>query len=211
MNNKIEEEEKVLWLLKNRGEMTIKELAYELKITTEGARFQISKLDSRRLIKSESRSKGRGRPQQYWSLTAEGHARFPDTHSEMTIKLIDKIRENLGEEALDSVILATGNDNISNYQRKISEDASLEQKVRKLAEIREKEGYMSGYEVNEDGSFTLYENHCPICAAAKVCQGFCSVELRTFSTILGNEVKIERTDHILAGARRCAYLIKEKE
>ncbi len=210
MNNIVADSDKALWLLKNKGEMSLKELAQELNVTTEGARFQINKLAANNLVKSEKRSKGRGRPQQLWSLTAEGHSRFPDTHSDMTVKIIEKIRQNLGEDALDSVILSTSNDNISNYARSIHKEDSLGTRVKKLAGIREKEGYMAGFEENEDGSFTLFENHCPICAAATVCQGFCRAELRTFRNVLGNDVEVERTDHILAGARRCAYLIKEK-
>jgi len=56
-----------------------------------------------------------------------------------------------------------------------------------------------------DGSFMLVENHCPICAAATVCAGFCRSELETFRAVLGAD--IERSEHILAGARRCAYHI----
>ncbi|MES2724598.1 MAG: MarR family transcriptional regulator, partial [Pseudomonadota bacterium] len=57
--------------------------------------------------------------------------------------------------------------------------------------------------------FLLVENHCPICAAAAACQGFCRAELMVFRAVLGPGVHIERTDHILAGARRCAYRIKD--
>ena len=53
----------------------------------------------------------------------------------------------------------------------------------------------------------LVENHCPICAAAKACQQFCRSELRVFQEALGDDVTVERVDHILAGARRCAYLV----
>ena len=45
MNNLIDDQEKALQILKNKGEITIKELAELLGITTEGARFQIMKLD----------------------------------------------------------------------------------------------------------------------------------------------------------------------
>jgi predicted ArsR family transcriptional regulator len=58
-----------------------------------------------------------------------------------------------------------------------------------------------------DGGFLLIENHCPICAAAAVCQGLCREELSLFRRVLGSEVRVERTDHVLAGARRCAYRI----
>ena len=77
-------------------------------------------------------------------------------------------------------------------------------------DLRAKEGYMAQFEKNENGDFLLVENHCPICAAATLCQGFCATELNTFQSVLGPNTKVERIDHILAGARRCAYLIQDK-
>lgn len=209
MENNISDNEKAVSILKTKGEQTIKEIAKELGVTTEGARFQLLKLSNEGLIKSESRSKGRGRPQQVWSLTAKGHARFPDTHSGLTVKLIEKIKQNLGEEALNEIIYAAGQDNILRYKDQINADDSLEDKLTKLAAIRTSEGYMARFEKDEDGSFMLIENHCPICEAAKTCQGFCKSELNTFKTILGENVQIKRVHHILEGARRCAYKIEE--
>ncbi|WP_448681602.1 hypothetical protein [Pseudomonas nicosulfuronedens] len=59
-----------------------------------------------------------------------------------------------------------------------------------------------------DGQGWLFlENHCPICAAATVCQGFCRSELDIFRALLGPDFTIEREDHILNGARRCSYRI----
>jgi predicted ArsR family transcriptional regulator len=37
--------------------------------------------------------------------------------------------------------------------------------------------------------------------------GLCRSELAIFRAVLGADVTVERTDHILAGARRCAYRI----
>jgi predicted ArsR family transcriptional regulator len=59
----------------------------------------------------------------------------------------------------------------------------------------------------DDKGYLLVENHCPICAAAKICQGFCTSELNTFKFILGNDVSVTRVNHIIAGDRRCAYRI----
>ena len=36
----------------------------------------------------------------------------------------------------------------------------------------------------------------------------CDAELELFQAILGEDVVIERTEHILLGARRCAYRIR---
>lgn len=210
MNNIVPDNERAIWILKNEGEKTLKELAQALGVTTEGARFQLLKLSNEGLVKSESRAQGRGRPQQFWTLTQKGHSKFPDSHSELTLRLINKIKENLGEDTLTQIIDATGQDNLQNYRKTIAETDSLKEKVQKLADLRKNEGYMAQFEENGEGDFLLIENHCPICAAATLCQGFCSTELNTFQTILGPNTKVERVDHILAGARRCAYLIQEK-
>ena len=61
----------------------------------------------------------------------------------------------------------------------------------------------------EDGDLLLLVNHCPVYAAASVCQGLCALELQVFRAVLGEAVTVERTDHILAGARRCAYRVRK--
>ena len=57
------------------------------------------------------------------------------------------------------------------------------------------------------GSYLLIENHCPICRVAATCTGLCATEMEVFRAALGPEAAIERCDHILAGARRCAYRV----
>jgi predicted ArsR family transcriptional regulator len=78
--------------------------------------------------------------------------------------------------------------------------------VARLAKIRAREGYMAEWRRDGDG-FLLVENHCPICAAATACQGFCRSELEIFRDALGGDAEVERVEHLLAGARRCAYRI----
>ena len=60
----------------------------------------------------------------------------------------------------------------------------------------------------DDGGFMFLERHCPVCAAAQACTGLCASELDVFRTVLGPDVEVERTDHILAGAPRCAYRVR---
>ena len=59
----------------------------------------------------------------------------------------------------------------------------------------------------ETGDLMLVENHCPVCAAARVCTGLCREELSLFRQVLGDDVRVERVTHILSGAGRCAYRI----
>ncbi|MEO1934824.1 MAG: hypothetical protein ABGX04_08590 [Myxococcales bacterium] len=86
----------------------------------------------------------------------------------------------------------------------------IEARIAALTEVREQEGYMAEWSRETPGEWILVENHCPICAAAAVCQNLCRDELALFRSCLGGAVEIERTDHILAGARRCAYTIRAR-
>jgi predicted ArsR family transcriptional regulator len=83
----------------------------------------------------------------------------------------------------------------------------LEQRLEGLAAKRTDEGYMAEIQSLEDGSFLLIENHCPICAAATACTGLCRQELEVFQTVLGQDAVIARTEHIVAGERRCVYQV----
>lgn len=193
-------------LLKTRGVLTATEIAKELGITTEGARLQLLKLMDKGLVQSIQESKGVGRPTQYFSLTELGNKGFPDTHAELTVKLIQLMKETLGEEALQQVVTAGEQKAKQRYQQQMKQASTLEDRIRILAEIRSREGYMAEYSKDEMG-YLLVENHCPICAAAQICQGFCNSELNTFKFVLGKEVNITRVSHIIAGDRRCAYRI----
>lgn len=207
MKNKLPDHERAVSILKVKGPKSVKDLAGEMDITTEGARFHLMKLEKEGLVQSESVAEGRGRPKQIWSLTEEGHNRFPDAHADLTANLIDMMRETLGQSAVDDVIGTHEEKTLSRYNKELGNADTLEERVAKLAEIRTREGYMAQYKKDEEG-FLLVENHCPICTAAKTCQGFCQAELNVFQEVLGEDVEVERTEHIIKGARRCAYRIR---
>jgi predicted ArsR family transcriptional regulator len=46
-----------------------------------------------------------------------------------------------------------------------------------------------------------------VCDAANACQGLCRTELELFREALGDDVTVERVQHLLAGDQRCAYRI----
>lgn len=210
MKATVPDNEKAVWILKKKGPQPICVIADEMGVTTEGARFHLLKLEKENLVESHSEAKGRGRPRQIWSLTEQGNSRFPDTHADLTVNLIGMMRETMGEDAIHKVINQHEKRVHTRYSEELKELPSLESRIAKLAEIRTKEGYMAEYEKDQDG-FLFIENHCPICAAATICQGFCQAELNIFRSILGDGVQVERVQHIIAGERRCAYKISEPE
>ena len=126
------------------------------------------------------------------------------------MRLIEAVRTELGEAALERLVMAHEDRARTAYAAEMAGAGGPAEKIARLAAIRTREGYMAEWD-DCDGVFLLTENHCPICAAAQACQGFCRAELELFREVLGPELAVTRTDHIAAGARRCAYRIVPAE
>jgi predicted ArsR family transcriptional regulator len=204
----------VLFLLKTRGPQTAQKLAELLDLTSMGARRQLESAQEKGLVGFEDVADKVGRPSRRWHLTEAGHARFPDRHADLTLQMIHQVRALFGEEGMDKLIAAREKESEAAYQAALQnarQDApgpALAARVQALARARDAEGYMAETEVQPDGSLLLIENHCPICAAATSCQGFCRSELQVFQRVLGEGCQVERAEHLLSGARRCVYVIR---
>lgn len=207
--------DRILSTLKTRGALGIPDIAKVLNVTVEAVRQQMAKLEAEGLVDFESRSGGRGRPTQIWRLTGEGHKRFPDTHAEMTVQMISAVISVFGEKGMDQLIGAREAAMRASYTEAMRGARSLKTKLERLAEIRSREGYMAEFRPDDEGQeggngFLFIENHCPICTAAQACTGFCRSELALFDEVLGADVSVSRVEHVLAGARRCAYRVVPK-
>lgn len=196
----------LLLLIKTRGPQTTQAAAARMDVSRQAARVHLEKLAAQGLVTHEAERLGVGRPKQVWSLTAAGHGRFPDTHAQMTVELIEAVRAEFGEAGLDRLVARRERATEAGYRADVPADAGLEARLEKLAALRRAEGYMAEWRTEPDGSYLLVENHCPICAAAQACQGFCRSELSLFEMLLA-PAKVERIEHLLAGARRCAYRV----
>jgi len=164
------------------------------------------------LVSFEEKAEGRGRPTKYWALTDAANSYFPDAHGDLAVSLLTEMREVFGEAGLERLLGGRTEDQKKSYQKRLKGAATLEAKLGALAEIRSEEGYMatSMPAPDEEGAYLLVENHCPVCSAAATCQGLCKYELELFQSVVGRGVDVTREEHILSGARRCAYRVCPK-
>jgi len=199
--------DRILLMLKSRGPTSTAALAASLQTTTEAVRQQVHKLVEAGWVRGTTASpSGVGRPSQAWALSASGHARFPDRHAELTRALIDTVREVFGEVGLEQLIARREDVARTAYLDACRDLPDLEPRLRKLAALRDQEGYMARLEA-DGADWLLIEDHCPICVAAEACQGFCRSELAVFREVAGPEGQLRREEHLIAGARRCVYRI----
>jgi predicted ArsR family transcriptional regulator len=196
----------IVRLLKQDGALDSASLARRLKLTPMAVRQHLYELQREKLVTAEERPVPLGRPAKHWQLTRAADRLFPDAYAEVTLSLIGAMGQALDSATMQKVLDARADAQRAAYAARIAPDAPLAAKLRALARVRSEEGYMA--EVRRDGAgFLFIENHCPICAAANACQGFCASELDLFRAVLGGGVRIERTEHIVGGDRRCVYRV----
>lgn len=197
--------------LKRVDSATASELAAEFELTDTAVRQHLESLQEAGLVRravvtrDQTSTQGRGRPAARWQLTSAAGAAFPDRHVDLTVELIESIRNELGERALDTVLDARAKRQTDQYRALVG-TGNIAVRVRRLAEQRDAEGYVT--EVVVDGrDLVLLEHHCPICVAASTCRGLCRSELEVFRASLGDDVNVERIQHVFDGDQRCAYRI----
>lgn len=197
-------------LLKTEGTLNTAQLAKRLRLTRMGVRQHLHALEAEKLVSAEERPVPLGRPAKFWRLTGDADRLFPEAYAELSVALIGAVGASFGADGLKRVLDARTAAQQSAYQARTAKIRSWEGKLRELARVRTEEGYMA--EVQPDGAAGLLfiENHCPICAAASACQGFCTSELDLFRSVLGPAVTVERAEHIVSGDRRCVYRIARK-
>ena len=200
----------IVKLLKTEGAMDSAQLAARLGLTAMAVRQHLYALQRERMVAAEERPVPLGRPVKYWHLTRAADRLFPDAYAELSVALIGALGEAFGPAGVNRVLETRCAMQRVDYSRRIPHGASLKEKLQHLARIRTEEGYMAEVKSEGKGRYLLIENHCPICAAATACQGFCANEIDLFQGVLGPAAGIERVEHIIAGERRCAYRIASR-
>jgi predicted ArsR family transcriptional regulator len=197
----------IVKLLKTGGAMDAAAMGKKVGLTPMAVRQHLYELQREKMVSAIERPAAVGRPVKYWQLTPEANRLFPDAYAELSVALLDALGDAFGESGLQLVLDSRCARQKADYTKGIPSSLPLKEKMQRLARIRTEEGYMAEVKAERGGSFLLYENHCPICAAATACKGFCSTEIDLFRAVLGPNVVVERLEHIVAGDRRCAYRI----
>lgn len=199
----------IIDLLKQDGPQDAAALGRRLGISAMAVRQHLYDLEGEGLVTHEAEARPVGRPAKLWALTPAADRFFPDGHAEFTVGLINSMKQAFGEAGLDKLLKLRAKEQVAAYKTRLDRQPNLPKKLKALAAIRTEEGYMAEVE-KTNGGYLLVENHCPVCSAAAACTNLCRMELEVFRQALGREHEVKRIDHILAGARRCAYLVTPK-
>ncbi len=202
--------ERVLLVLKTKGPQTAALIAKSLGVTTMAIRQHLAVLEGEKLVDFTDEKRTVGRPARLWRLTSNAYDRFPDCHAELAVGMLQAVQSAFGEQGLDRLTEERTRQQVQTYRARMPDpEVPLEDRLSSLARIRREEGYMAEWK-RRDGALELVENHCSIAKAARLCPNLCGGELSLFRTVLGENVSVERVEHILSGDRCCSYRITER-
>ncbi len=210
LNMKREEErttrERILFMLKQQGTMTAREITAELGLTGMAIRRHLTALEQEGWIEVREARATAGRPSSVYHLTDRGDNYFPKSYSSLTLELLDELSDTAGNGVVDALFEGR-RDKLLRSGLPQMEGHDLAGRVEELARIQNANGYMADASIEEDGTYVITELNCPIVQVASVYKQACRCELELFRSLL--QADVERTECYADGGKKCKYQIRE--
>ena len=201
----------VLYALRRRGQATADDIARQLDMTVSGARQHLTALVEDGFAEATElpRPQGqRGRAQLAYTVTDRADALFPKAYGELTNELLGYVSES-DSGLVDTLFARRRDERVRNANERLARKRGLKAKVAELTRILDDDGYLATCEDVAPGVFRIVEHNCAIWAVAERYGQACTSELEFIRTVLDG-ADVERVQHMVAGARRCAYEVRAR-
>ena len=196
--------EQILYMLKIRSPLSVKDMAAELNITEMAVRRHLNTLERDSFVETSMIRQAMGRPTAVYRLTQLADAYFPKTYHNLALDLLGELEQENGEALVNLLFERRKNRLQHKYEAGMTQH-SFDDKVRRLTEMQNDNGYMAECEVSEEGDYILKEYNCPIGLVANQYKQACRCELDLFKSLLSTEVS--RTECLAEGGSKCVYHI----
>ena len=197
----------LLTAVKRHAPISVEQLAEETFLTPSAVRQHLMALASRGTVEYVEKREGPGRPKHMFSLTAKGHALFPQRYDDLSDFLLSALEEE-NQVVIDRV-LGRVSDMAFAREAPHLKDTTGWARVDAVTTIMENLGYFPRLERLPDGRARMALLHCPLKSVANGHAGACWIEQRALSTALGQG--IARDGHRIDGDGYCAYIIEAPE
>ncbi|SDZ31191.1 ArsR family transcriptional regulator [Bacillus sp. 166amftsu] len=202
--------EEIVQLLKINGEQTVGALSETLEITEMAVRRHLNKLEQEEIIQSKMVRQHVGRPTYVYALSQKGEDSFPKDYKQFALGVLEDL-EQIGGETLVDAILKTRTDRIEErLQRRISRQENVWQKLREVAVIQEKHGYMVQVKQEGENSYILQKQNCPLKAVAEKYPQLCVEEENMYKRLF-SDGNVKVLSNMCDGDCHCSYHIQEKK
>jgi predicted ArsR family transcriptional regulator len=195
----------ILRFLKTRGRAQVRDVAKQLRITHEGARKHLIRMEESGWISRmpDDGRRGQGRPKDYYSVTSSGDTLFPKAYDRLSLSILDALRATEGVGA-GKILAALAEAQVRDWTPRLKGKGILEKMEALKSLYTDKDAFAT---VEKDGGdFLLIERNCPFLNVAMEHPALCSLSVSTLEMLLGRQVV--REERFQAGNGRCVFRIK---
>jgi len=210
----------ILEYLFKHSQATAFELASLLEVSPQAIRRHLKDLETEELVLySVPEQAGMGRPQHVYQLSPRGRNRLKqsdddsmsDRYGKFAVSLLDTLTATVGHDQVKSILQKQWERKAKEYYQRLG-NGSLRERLAKLVELRQAEGFMAEFHPVETGSsandsFIFMEHNCAISNVAESFPSVCSNELEMFTAVLP-DCTVKRTQWLINGEHRCCYLMQ---
>lgn len=203
------QQELLTLLLKNKGGLTVDELAQRLDITRNAVRQHVSALENERLVAQGPTRPSGGRPEQLYVLAEKGKEFFPRQYSWFAQLIVESIKQEAGSEGLRARLGTLGAGVGAGLRNQHPQLQQQPQKVEKLSDIMQQMGYSTSNAADADGAPTIEADNCVFHHLAMHDPEVCQFDLALLETFTDSTV--EHQECMATGGHVCRFKFTPKQ
>jgi predicted ArsR family transcriptional regulator len=187
-------------LKRSRG-LSVNELVDRMRMSYMGIKQHCLTLQRDGYLDTWRRPQRMGRPEMVYRLTRRAHDLFQADSNRFTLELLDSVQQIYGPNAPEKLLYNLFEKKCSTLKEKIK-GATVGERAKSLAKIRDTEGYMSQF-VTEEGGPQILECHSPLQNVLDKYPIIGRLEQEMFEQLLGTRVRRQETRN--SGLYECAF------
>ncbi len=199
--------ERIVQMLLKNPRSSINDLADEVGINAISVRHHLTNLQRDGLVNAEEERHGVGRPRLVYSLTEKGLEQFPTSYLKLTNRLLDQMKEKLGEQTIKNIFDDIAKDLAFEYAKK-GQTLAMEQRLDLVKELLRQEGFSVEWE-SDGNKYYIHEITCPYYHISRNHPEVCQIDQSLISSVLS--VPAEKIKCVLRGDKHCTYIISKQD
>ncbi len=190
--------------LKRSAGLSVGEIAEELGMSYMGVKAYCVDLKKRGYFDTWRRPKEVGRPEITYRLTHKAQLLFPQLSNELTMDVLESVRQIFGPNATEKVLFHYWNRKTETYAKKLKGKSVTERAV-SLARLRDAEGHFSQCEYHPKLGFRIVEFHNPLRQLTEDYPSVVRLEEAMFAKLL--QTQVIREVETVSGLARYTFRI----
>lgn len=199
--------QKIVELLKERGQATVGEMAEAVGLTQMAVRHHLNVLSAENLVITTSvrRMSQPGRPQQIYILTEAANQLFPEDYYQLASHLLDEVKATFGTQGLDELLHRIAN-SMAAEAPLLRPDQSSEERLDQLVQFLGEKGFTARWAKQGDDHL-VWVLACPYRRVAREHNQVCHLDMQIIKDML--KVNPVRLTCMADDDRCCTYYISQ--